>query len=63
MAGFGQLAFYGEAGKENGWARDYERARGSANAADDPFAIHLEADPMLKKLYADAEGEDGYYRE
>ncbi|KAG6827966.1 hypothetical protein H0H92_009827 [Tricholoma furcatifolium] len=64
VAGFGKLAFYGdEAGKEHGWARDYERARGSDAAKDDPFAIHLEADPMLKKIYADAEGEDGYHRD
>ncbi|KAF8881373.1 NAD(P)-binding protein [Infundibulicybe gibba] len=30
---------------------------------DDPFSIHLESDPTLKGLYADAEGEDGYYRD
>ncbi|KAG6896563.1 hypothetical protein C0992_007414 [Termitomyces sp. T32_za158] len=64
VAGFGKLAFYGdEAGKRYGWAREYIRARGSEQAKDDPFAIHLEADPTYKKIYADAEGEDGYYRD
>jgi hypothetical protein len=64
VAGFGKLAFYGDqAGKEHGWARDYERARGSEQAKTDPFAIHLETDPALKAIYADAEGEDGYHRD
>ncbi|KAJ7072142.1 NAD(P)-binding protein [Mycena amicta] len=64
VAGFGKLAFYGDkAGKEHGWAKDYERARGSEQAKDDPFAIDLEADPELKALYADAEQEDGYHRD
>ncbi|KAG6828087.1 hypothetical protein H0H92_009315 [Tricholoma furcatifolium] len=64
VAGFGKLAFYGdEAGKKHGWARNYERARGSDAAKDDPFAIHLEADPTYKKIYADAEWEDGYHRD
>jgi len=64
VAGFGKLAFYGsEAGKNHGWARNYERARGSKDAKTDPFAIHLESDETLKKLYADAEGEDGYHRD
>ncbi|KAG9223313.1 hypothetical protein CCMSSC00406_0010304 [Pleurotus cornucopiae] len=52
----GGLTFYGDkAGKASGWARDYERARGSEAAKSDPFAINLEADPTLKKIYADAE--------
>lgn len=64
VAGFGKLAFYGEAaGKKHGWARDYTRARGNNEATTDPFAIHLEADPILKNIYADAEAEDGYHRD
>lgn len=52
----GSLAFYGsENGKKSGWARDYYRARDSKEAATDPFAIHLEDQPDLKLLYADAE--------
>ncbi|KAJ1305158.1 hypothetical protein OPQ81_000192 [Rhizoctonia solani] len=64
VAGMGRLAFYGEkAGKEHGWAREYVRARGEQAAKDDPFAIILEDDETLKKIYADAEGEDGYHRD
>ncbi|KAF9490986.1 NAD(P)-binding protein [Pleurotus eryngii] len=58
------LTFYGDkAGKEKGWTRDYERARGSEAAKSDPFAINLEADHTLKKIYADAESVDGYNRD
>ncbi|TFK39895.1 NAD(P)-binding protein [Crucibulum laeve] len=57
VAGFGKLAFYGdEAGKQHGWAKDYVRARGSEEAKKDPFAIDLEADPTLKRLYVFASG-------
>lgn len=64
VAAFGKLAFYGDkAGKEHGWAKEYERARGSEAAKQDPFAIHLEAAPELKAKYADAETEDGYHRD
>lgn len=64
VAGFGQLAFYGEDnGKRSGWAKDYVRARGSDIAKNDPFSIDLEGDESLKKIYADAEGEDGYHRD
>ncbi|KAI4524308.1 NAD(P)-binding protein [Schizophyllum commune Loenen D] len=64
VAGMGKLGFYGdEKGKRHGWARDYVRARGSEEAKKDPFAIHLEKDDTLKRIYADAEEEDGYYRD
>jgi hypothetical protein len=52
----GSLSFYGaENGAKSGWARDYYRARDTKEAEDDPFAIHLEDEPGLKSLYADAE--------
>jgi len=52
----GSLAFYGgKNGKESGWAKDYARAKDSKEASTDPFAIHLEDEPSLKKLYIDAE--------
>lgn len=52
----GSLAFYGsESGAKSGWARDYYRSRDNENAANDPFAIHLEDEPNLKALYHDAE--------
>jgi hypothetical protein len=71
----GGLAFYGkENGQKSGWAKDYYRARDSQEAANDPFAIHLEDEPVLKKLYAEAEQHgrsiiraklmiDGYHRD
>jgi predicted dehydrogenase len=62
--GFGRLAFYGRANAQaRGVARTYERAHGSEAARDDPFAVHLDADPKLKALYLDAEHEDGYQRD
>jgi predicted dehydrogenase len=62
--GQGGLTFYGpEAGRRHGYARDYERAHGSAQARDDPFAIHLADNPTLRALYLDAESEDGYHRD
>jgi len=60
---YGRLFFYGEAGHRHGYARDYARAHGSTEAADDPFAIDLAANPHLRALYLDAEVEDGYHRD
>jgi predicted dehydrogenase len=62
--GMGRLRFYGrENGERTGYRRDYERAHGSAAAADDPFALHLEDNEGLRALYLDAEKEDGYHRD
>lgn len=61
---YGDLRFYGrENAERRGITRFYSRAHGSANAAGDHFALDLEANPTLKALYLDAEGEDGYYRD
>ncbi len=59
----GRLFFYGPAGKARGYDRGYVRAHGDPAAADDPFAIALDADPRLRALYLEAEGEDGYLRD
>ncbi|MFI5713383.1 Gfo/Idh/MocA family protein [Kribbella sp. NPDC051620] len=60
----GKLFFYGDVnGKKRGLARDYERAAGSAAAADDPFAIKLADSAQLRELYLEAEHEDGYHRD
>ena len=64
----GDLKFYGKENKEsrNGGSDTtghYVRAHGSEAAKDDPFALHLAANPQLKALYLDAEHEDGYYRD
>jgi len=65
VAGMGRLAFYGDKnGKKHGWAHDYKRAQGSEQAKQDPFAIHIEADEQLNKLYGpDAHKVDGYERD
>ncbi|MBF9133539.1 Gfo/Idh/MocA family oxidoreductase [Plantactinospora sp. S1510] len=59
----GRLFFYGEGGRRHGYARDYDRAHGAPDAADDPFALHLAEHPRLRALYLDAEAEDGYHRD
>jgi predicted dehydrogenase len=61
---FGRLCFYGdEAGRRHGYARPYERAHGSPEAAGDPFALSLVDDPRLAQLYLEAEEADGYHRD
>ena len=60
----GQLGFYGDKnGKSSGWARDYERALGSEQAKGDPFALHIDEDPVMKELYVDNEKYDQYARD
>jgi predicted dehydrogenase len=61
---FGDLMFYGrENAERRGVTRFYSRVHGSPQAADDPFALHLERNPQLKELYLDAEKDDGYLRD
>jgi len=59
----GRLFFYGENGARHGYARDYERVHDSPAAKDDPFALHLAENPRLRRLYLDAEADDGYQRD
>ncbi|MFE7035304.1 Gfo/Idh/MocA family protein [Streptomyces sp. NPDC057621] len=60
----GGLFFYGDrAGALRGLARDYARAHDSPEADGDPFAVRLADSPVLKALYLDAEGADGYHRD
>lgn len=61
----GDLRFYGRENAElRGATQFYSRARGSAVAAQDPFALKVsERDTRLRGLYLDAEHEDGYYRD
>ncbi|MFC4587916.1 Gfo/Idh/MocA family oxidoreductase [Sphaerisporangium corydalis] len=62
--GQGRLGFYGATGgRRAGHARDYERAYGAPEAADDPFALDLAANDQLRELYLNAEHEDGYLRD
>lgn len=60
----GDLMFYGrENAEQRGITQFYQRAYGSEIAKHDPFAIHLEENPHLKRLYLDAEHDDGYQRD
>ncbi|KAE8150256.1 hypothetical protein BDV25DRAFT_172297 [Aspergillus avenaceus] len=64
VVAMGDLRFYGKENAERrGETQFYSRTRGSEVAARDPFALDLEATETLQKLYADAEWEDGYYRD
>ena len=61
------LKFYGkENAEKRGVTEFYSRSRGSAVAAKDPFALHIDEndkDSEMMKLYYDAEHEDSYYRD
>ena len=60
----GDLLFYGrENAEERGVTRFYERAYGREAAQDDPFALHLDRDESLRRMYLEAEPEDGYLRD
>lgn len=60
----GRLFFYGEEnGRRHGNGRPYGRVHGSPEAVDDPFALHIERDTWLRRLYLEAEHEDGYQRD
>jgi predicted dehydrogenase len=62
--GFGELKFYGrENAERRGQLRFYDRAHGSEHARNDPFALHMEKHEELRKLYLEAEHEDGYHRD
>ncbi|MYD89742.1 MAG: Gfo/Idh/MocA family oxidoreductase [Caldilineaceae bacterium SB0662_bin_9] len=60
----GRLGFYG---RENALARgeaySYDRYTGSEAAEEDPFALRLDQDERLKRLYMDAEEDSGYVRD
>ncbi|GAA4913409.1 Gfo/Idh/MocA family protein [Streptomonospora salina] len=61
---WGDLFFYGDAnGSRRGTAAGYERAHGSADAESDPFALHMADSDDMRRLYLDAEHEDGYRRD
>lgn len=60
----GDLMFYGrENAEERGITKFYTRAYGSEAAKDDPFAIHLDENEGLRRMYLEAEKEDGYQRD
>lgn len=60
----GSLMFYGnENAAQRGESYEYKRYTGEAAANNDPFALRLDANPTLKALYLDAEGDTGYLRD
>jgi predicted dehydrogenase len=60
----GALRFYGAANaRERGLGARQERSLGAPGMADDPFALDLAAAPALRRLYLEAEAEDGYVRD
>ncbi|MGG1594949.1 Gfo/Idh/MocA family protein [Terribacillus saccharophilus] len=60
----GDLLFYGrENAEQRGETTFYQRAYQSEQAKMDPFALDLESNEHLKRMYLDAEKEDGYQRD
>lgn len=60
----GDLMFYGrENAEERGVTGFYERAYGRETAQDDPFALHLDQSEALRRMYLEAEHEEGYIRD
>ncbi len=60
----GNLAFYGQANAaQRGEHYAYHRYTGVSAAKDDPFALHLDKNAILRGLYWDAEPETGYVRD
>jgi predicted dehydrogenase len=58
------LRFYGrENAERRGVASFYSRAFGNEIAAGDRFALHLDQDAELTRMYLEAEHEDGYFRD
>ena len=60
----GHLGFYGRANAlARGEAYAYDRYTGVAEAAGDPFALPLDRNAHLQKLYLEAEADSGYIRD
>ncbi|MGR6923468.1 Gfo/Idh/MocA family protein [[Actinomadura] parvosata] len=58
------LRFYGaENARERGLTGRPERAHGAPGLGTDPFLLDISLDERLKRLYLDAEHEDGYLRD
>ncbi len=60
----GNLGFYGRANAlARGEVYAYDRYTGATAAADDPFALALDQNEHLTKLYLNAEADSGYIRD
>ena len=61
--GIGNLAFYGKTNAElRGETVSYDRYMGN-NTAEDPFAIDIKNNELLRQIYVDNEKYDGYVRD
>jgi hypothetical protein len=64
VCALGGLRFFGAgAAAAGGVGGPPARSHGDPGLAADPFGIDLAADPRLRRLYLDAEAEDGYLRD
>ncbi len=64
VVAMGALNFYGRSNAERRGVKDfYYRCHGSEIAKKDPFYLDMEASPVQKALYLEAEHEDGYIRD
>ena len=60
----GDLKFYGrENAEERGVTKFYSRVHGQENAKGDPFALVMDGNAGLERLYLNAEKDDGYIRD
>jgi predicted dehydrogenase len=60
----GGLVFYGRENAESrGITAFYDRGTGHPNAKGDPFALDLSKDEALRRMYLEAEKDDGYRRD
>ena len=60
----GDLKFYGrENAEERGVTKFYSRVHGQENAVGDPFALKMEGNAYMERLYLNAEKDDGYIRD
>ena len=60
----GDLKFYGrENAEERGVTKFYSRVYGQENAVGDPFALKMEGNAYMERLYLNAEKDDGYIRD
>lgn len=58
------LRYYGaDNARARGLTARPHRAQGAPGLGTDPFLLDISADPRLKRLYLDAEHEDGYLRD
>jgi len=61
---YGDLLFYGkENAADRGESYEYSRYTGEDAATDDPFALRLDQNPVLRDLYYEAEKDTGYQRD